>query len=62
MNDIRLVIISLATVLVLCVMGIIYLASQQLTIPDVLQNIAVGALASVGTVLTGRAIGRKRAP
>lgn len=62
MTDIRLVIMFLGVALLLCIGEIGYLAAQGLTIPDVLQNIAVGALASTGTVLTGRAIERRRQP
>lgn len=51
MPPIRLVILLLGSTLLLCVALIGLLAYQQSPIPDVLQNVAVGSLASLGTLL-----------
>lgn len=51
MTTIRLVIGILGAVLLLCVALIGLLAWHERAIPDVLQNIAVGSLASMGTLL-----------
>lgn len=51
MPELKWVIIALASTLLLAVVGIIYLASTAHTIPDVLQNIAVGALTALAGVL-----------
>lgn len=63
MTDIRMVIGALAATLLVSVIGIIWLANAlpARTIPDVLQNIAVGSLTALAGVLTGRATaGRRR--
>lgn len=51
MPPIRLVAVLLGATLLLCVALIGLLAFNDRTIPDVLQNVAVGALASLGTLL-----------
>lgn len=50
-STIRLVIVGLGTVLVLGVVGIIVLAALEVAVPDVLSNIAVGALTALGAML-----------
>ena len=51
MPPIRLVIVFMGTALLTCVILIGMLSYQGRGIPDVLQNIAVGSLASLGTLL-----------
>lgn len=50
-STIRLVICGLAAVLLLAVVGIIVLAALEVAVPDVLSNIAVGALTALGAML-----------
>lgn len=50
-STIRMVIIGLAAVLILGVVGIIVLAALEVAVPDVLSNIAVGALTALGAML-----------
>lgn len=49
--NLKLVILLIGGVLVLAVAGIIALAITSHSIPDVLQNIAVGALTGLGGIL-----------
>lgn len=56
MTSTRLVVLAVATALVLSIVGIVVLALQAQTIPDVLQNVAVGALTGlVGLLVPTRA-------
>jgi len=48
------VIVAVATTLLACVVGIIVLALNNLAIPDVLQNVAVGSLAGLIGLLVPR--------
>lgn len=50
-STIRLVIFGLGAVLVLGVIGITVLAALEVAVPDVLSNIAVGALTALGAML-----------
>lgn len=50
-TPLRYVIVALAAVLLLAVGGIIYLTAAGLTTPDVLQNVAVGALTALAGIL-----------
>lgn len=50
-STIRMVIVGLAGVLILGVLGIIVLAALEVAVPDVLSNIAVGALTALGAML-----------
>lgn len=50
-TPVRLVIAILGLVLVLAVVGIIYLTTQGTPVPDVLQNVAVGALTALAALL-----------
>lgn len=51
MSNLMWVIVALASTLLLSVAGIIWLASTGHTTPDVLQNIAIGALTALAGVL-----------
>lgn len=51
MTDLRLVIGGLIGVLILAVSAIAFLAATGAQIPDVLQNVAVGALTALAGVL-----------
>ena len=50
-SNLKLVILGLAIVLVLGVVGIIVLAALEVAVPDVLSNLAVGALTALGATL-----------
>lgn len=50
-TPLRMVVAILGGVLVCCVVGIIVLAARAQTVPDVLQNVAVGALTGLVGVL-----------
>jgi hypothetical protein len=50
-TPLRIVTSILGLVLVIAVVGIIYLATTDHTIPDVLQNIAVGSMTALGALL-----------
>lgn len=50
-TSLRFVIAALTAVLLLAVAGIIYLTARGLATPDVLQNIAVGALTALAGIL-----------
>ena len=50
-STIRLVIFGLGAVLIIGVIGIIVLAALEVGVPDVLSNIAVGALTALGAML-----------
>lgn len=62
MIELKYVVIALATTLLVCVLGIIALAMTAHAIPDVLQNIAVGALTALAGVLvpTSATVARQR--
>lgn len=51
MPPIRLVAMIIGAVLIIAVAGIIVLAATDHAIPDVLQNVAVGALTAEGALL-----------
>lgn len=58
MTHLKFVIGILGAVLLACVIGIIVLAANERTIPDVLQNIGVGALTGlVGVLVPSRSAG-----
>lgn len=61
--ELKYVVLSLAVTLLVCVLGIILLAVNGQPIPEVLQNIAVGALtAEAGVLVPSTTVsGRRRA-
>lgn len=50
-STIRMVIAGLAGVLILGVLGVIVLAALEVSVPDVLSNVVVGALTALGAML-----------
>lgn len=50
-TPLRMVIGFIGTVLLVCVVGIIYLAATGHPVPDVLQNVTIGALTGLVGVL-----------
>lgn len=63
MTSTRLVVLAVAAALLLAISGIIGLAALDQAVPDVLQNVAVGALTGlVGLLVPTRAERRRAAP
>lgn len=58
MTPVRLVIVLIGLVLLLAVGGIIGLATNEQPIPDVLQNVAVGALTGLVGLLVPSGVSR----
>ena len=59
MTNIRMVIGFVGATLLVCVAGILWLAGTGNTVPDILQNIASGALAGlIGLLVPAREAGR----
>lgn len=55
MTNVRIVVVFVGVTLLACVAGIIVLALQSIAIPDILQNIASGAVAGlIGLLVPAR--------